>query len=167
MLIKYRRIAAGSPPYHHRPATPGRPSPRRPGNRRQTIAPPPWTPPTAPPAPAAALPPCISGAQKGQHPPACSISLQPSTTAGQTIRQQPSIRQQPTEPPGTQPGRRLIGVLTPVFTRFLSSDLISFANSITFDNTTPYESSVLITTSETISIANTSEKQKARSVIQD
>ena len=89
MLIKYRRIAAAylrritaaqpSPADHH---------PRRPGNRRQTIAPPPWTPPTAPPAPAAALPPCLSGTQKGQHPP----------SAAQTIRpDHPPAAQQPPE----------------------------------------------------------------------
>ena len=50
---------------------------------------------------------------------------------------------------------------------FLSPDLIYFAAFITFANTTPSESSGLITTTEIISIANTSEKQKARSVIQD
>ena len=160
------------PPDHHRPATrrqttrsrqAGHPE----GHPRQTITPETWQPQPAPPPPAAAIPPCISGTQKGQNPPACSISLQPSTTAGQTIRQQPSIRQQATEPPGTQPGRRLIGVLTPVFTRFLSPGLISFATFITFANTTPYESSGLIAISETISYSNASEKQKARSVIQD
>ena len=79
------------PPDHRRPATPGRPSPRRPGNHRQH-----------------------------HHP-----RRRPSLLASPAPRKA-SIRQQTTEPPGTQPGRRLIGVLTPVFTRFLSSDLISF-----------------------------------------
>ena len=64
------------------------------------------------------------------------------------------------------PSRSGVRCLDTCLYAFLSSGLISFAAFITFTNTTPSESSGLITTAETISSYNTSEKQKARSVIQ-